>query len=436
MLCYNQLAMKLFGTSGIRRLYNKDLLRLAVNVGLAVGNLYGRVVVGRDTRTSGEVIKNALLAGLAAGGARCYDAGMIPTPTVACCAREFDAGMMITASHNPPEYNGIKLIKPDGSAFDPAEENRLEQMIEDNSLTSAPWDGLGSIDIYQGAVERHLQGILSLLPEKTRIKVVLDCGCAAASVITPILLERMGCELTFLNCNPSGFFPHKIEPLGENLRDLIKMTRECGADIGIAHDGDADRMMAVDDKGRFVSGDKLLAIFARSMKSKKVVTTIDASMAIEEMGFEVVRTKVGDPAISVALRDGGDIGGEPSGSWIFPALSLCPDGIFAAAQAVAIASRQRLSQLVDSIPSYPILRGNVGSQGVLMSELEQRLMDLKPAAVNNADGIRLEFKDGWLLIRPSGTEPKIRITAEARDETRAHQLYDAGINAIIKSART
>jgi phosphoglucosamine mutase len=159
-------------------------------------------------------------------------------------------------------------------------------------------------------------------------------------------------------------------------------------------------------------------------------------MAIEEMGFEVVRTRVGDPAISVALRDGGDFGGEPSGSWIFPRLSLCPDGIFAAAQAVAIASQQRLSQLVDSIPSYPVLRGNVSSQGVVIAELEQRLKDMKAAAVNNTDGIRLDFKDGWMLIRPSGTEPKIRLTVEAKEEKRARQIYEAGVNAINKSTRT
>lgn len=425
--------MKLFGTSGIRRLYAKDLLRVALNVGLAVGNLYSKVVVGRDTRTSGEILKNALLAGLAAGGSKGYDAGIAPTPTIALAAKEFSAGIMVTASHNPPEYNGIKLLKPDGSAFDPHEEKKIEQMIEEDSVSAIPWDKIAESNIYEGAVEKHIERILSKFPSKFKVKVVVDCGCGAASVITPHLLKRMGCDVIGLNCQPGGFFPHSMEPTEASMQDLMKATREWGADIGIFHDGDADRMMVVDDKGRLVNGDKMLAIFAKGLKAKKVVTTIDASMAIEEMGFEVVRTRVGDPAVSVELRKGGDFGGEPSGSWIFPEISLCPDGIYAAAQAVAIASQHKLSQLADGIPSYPVLRGSTSSQGVVISELKRRLRDMNPVAVNDTDGIKLNFEDSWLLIRASGTEPKMRITAEARSEKRAQQLYDAGVNAIKES---
>ena len=215
----------------------------------------------------------------------------------------------------------------------------------------------------------------------------------------------------------------------------MNVTREVGADLGIAHDGDSDRMMAVDDKGRFVSGDRLLAIFAQAVGTKReVVTTLDASMAIDEMGFKVTRTKIGDTYVSEELKRGGDFGGEPSGSWIFPQISLCPDGIYAAVQVVAIASRQRLSQLVDSIPFYPVLRGSVSSEGVVMAELEQRLMAMEPKLVTNIDGIKLNFEDGWLLVRASGTEPKIRVTAEAKGEARLRQLYDNGIRA-IKEAR-
>ncbi|GAI87971.1 unnamed protein product [marine sediment metagenome] len=210
----------------------------------------------------------------------------------------------------------------------------------------------------------------------------------------------------------------------------MKATGEVGADLGIAHDGDGDRMMAVDDRGRFISGDKLLAIFAQALKAKEVVTTIDASMAIDEMGFSIRRTRVGDTYVSEELKNGGDFGGEPSGSWIFPGISLCPDGIYAAAQVVAIANRRKLSELVDSIPGYPLLRGDISSEGVVMSSLEPHLTAMKPLSVSNIDGIKLNFGDGWLLIRASGTEPKIRLTAEAKNETRAHQLYDNGIRAI------
>ena len=200
--------------------------------------------------------------------------------------------------------------------------------------------------------------------------------------------------------------------------------------MGIAHDGDADRMMVVDDKGRFVSGDKLMVIFAQALGAKEVITTVDASMAIGEMGFTVARTKVGDTHVSEELRKRGDFGGEPSGSWIFPSISLCPDGIYAAAQIVSIASQQKLSLLVDKIPSYPLLRGSISSERIGMPKLEQRLMAMEPLSVSNIDGIKLSFDDGWLLIRPSGTEPKIRITAEAKSEAKVRQLYNSGIEAI------
>ena len=189
-------------------------------------------------------------------------------------------------------------------------------------------------------------------------------------------------------------------------------------------------MMAVDDRGRFISGDKLLAIFAQMLKAKEIVTTVDASRAIDEMGFSIQRTMVGDTFVSEELRKSGDFGGEPSGSWIFPGISLCPDGIYAAARVAAIANQQKLSDLADSIPSYPILRGNISSEGVIMSGLAPRLMAMEPLSVSNVDGIKLDFKDGWLLIRASGTEPKIRLTAEAKSEARVHQLYDSGIRAI------
>jgi len=210
----------------------------------------------------------------------------------------------------------------------------------------------------------------------------------------------------------------------------MRATREFGADLGIAHDGDGDRMMAVDDKGRFIPGDKLLALFAQEVGAKEVVTTIDASMTIDEMGFSVTRTRVGDTYVSEEVKKDGDFGGEPSGSWVFPGISLCPDGIYAAARLVAMASRQKLSPLVDSIPSYPLLRGNISSEGVVVSKLERQLMTMEPLSVNNTDGTKLNFEDGWLLIRASGTEPKIRVTAEAKSEARVRQLYDNGIRAI------
>ncbi|MFC1952379.1 phosphoglucosamine mutase [Chloroflexota bacterium] len=422
--------MKLFGTSGIRGVANEDLLQLALKVGLVVGRAYDNVIVGSDTRTSSDSVKYALVSGLLAAGSGVSDAGVIPTPTLAFTAREFDAGAMITASHNPPEYNGIKLVNPDGSAFGSDQRKQIEQMILDDSLSATVWDEIKSSGLCSGVVEKHIERVLRDFPAGLKLKVVVDCGCGAASVVTPYLLRKLGCEVITLNCYPSGFFPRAVEPTEYNLGDLMRTTREFDADLGIAHDGDGDRMMAVDDRGRFIPGDKLLALFAREVGAKEVVTTIDASMTIDEMGFGITRTRVGDTYVSEELRNGGDFGGEPSGSWVFPDISLCPDGIYAAARLVAMASRQKLSPLVDSIPSYPLLRGSISGEGVVMSKIERQIMVMEPLSINNGDGIKLNFADGWLLIRASGTEPKIRVTAEAKDETRVRQLYDRGVDVI------
>jgi phosphoglucosamine mutase len=422
--------MQLFGTSGIRYAVDNWLIQLTLKLGLAVGKVYSNVVVGGDTRTSSDALKHAFISGLLAGGSRGYDTGLVPTPTLAFATSKFNAGAMITASHNPPGYNGIKLLNRDGSAFNAYQQKQTEEMALDNSLDAAPWEEVKNSSIYNGAIEQHIERILQDFPTGLKLKVIVDCGCGAACMITPYLLARLGCEVVGLNCYPSGFFPRNSEPTEANLIDLIMATRELGADLGIAHDGDGDRMMVVDDRGRFVPGEKLLAIFAREGGAKEIVTTIDASMAVDEMGFKIIRTKVGDTYVSEELQKGGDFGGEPSGSWVFPNISLCPDGIYAAAQVVAIASQHKISQLVDSLPYYPILRGSINSEGVSMSRLEQRLMSMKPLTVSNIDGNKLNFEDGWLLIRASGTEPKIRITAEAKSEARLHYLYDNSIRII------
>jgi phosphoglucosamine mutase len=428
--------MKLFGSSGIRAVFDKDLLTLAFRVGMAVGRNHGNVVVGMDTRTSGDAMKHAVISGLLAAGARCSDAGIAPTPTLAFITREFDAGVMVTASHNPPEYNGIKLLNPDGSSFDSLQQVQIEEAVSDESFQLVRWEEIKHGDTYDGAIEHHIDSILPDFPSKLKLKVVVDAGCGAASEVTPRLLERLGCEVVALNCYPSGFFSRGIEPTEANLQELCQAVKEFRADVGIAHDGDADRMMAVDDRGRFITGDRLLAIFAKGLGVKEVVTTLDASMAIEEMGFNIRRTRIGDTWVSEELRKGGDFGGETSGAWIFPVISLCPDGIYAAAQLVALASRQKLSELVDAVPVYPLLRGSVASNGVTLSRLKSDLMNLKPLSVSNTDGMKMNFNDGWLLIRTSGTEPKIRLTAEAKTEARARELYDSGLAAVRNSLDT
>jgi len=425
--------MGLFGSSGIRAVFDKDLLTLAFRAGLAVGAQYKNVVIGRDTRTSGDAMKHVVIAGLLAAGAQCQDAGVVPTPTLAYVTREFDAGVMITASHNPPEYNGLKLLNPDGSSFGAEQQARVEKGIKADPFETDKWDNIETSGRYDSAVIRHIEAIASGFKPDLKVKAVVDAGGGAASEVTPLLLEKLGVEVIPLYCHPTGFFPRGIEPVEDNLTELCRLVTESGAAVGIAHDGDADRMMAVDEKGRYITGDKLLAVLARAVGARDVVTTLDASMAVETLGFKVRRTRIGDTWVSEELKKGGDFGGETAGAWIFPEISLCPDGIYAAAQIASIASQYRLSELVDAVPVYPLRRGSVGSDGLDKARLESGLKALKPKAITNTDGFKLDFTDGWLLVRPSGTEPKIRLTAEARTEARAQALYNEGLRAVESS---
>jgi len=431
-------ATKLFGSSGIRDVVDREFLQLMFEVGLAVGNFCSSTLIGCDSRTSSNAVKYAFLSGLLSGGATASDAGLVPTPTLAYAARHFEVGAMVTASHNPPQYNGIKLINPDGSAFDSAQRGKVERMLSARSFKLASWDNMAKCTAYPVAVEKHTERILFDFPGKLRVKVMVDCGGGAASVITPHLLTMLGCDVVTLNCQPTGHFPREIEPLPENLVDLMQAVINEKADLGIAHDGDADRLAVVDDKGRFVPGDKLMALFARQLRVKRLVTTLDASMLIDELGFDVVRTKVGDAFVSDELRGkletDRDFGAEPSGCFIFPQVSLCPDGIYAAARIVQIASEHSISSLVDQIPSYPVLRGGVPGDRAAMRLIEQ-LLKKEAGQLNTIDGLRLASSDGWLLIRPSGTEPKIRITAEAKSEERARELYNFGLEAIKKGIK-
>jgi len=354
-----------------------------------------------------------------------FDAGLLPTPTLALAARKFDAALMITASHNPPEYNGIKLINPDGSAFGPQQQLEIQELASNTSSGMVTCNKLQNSAIYHGAIEQSIHHIRKYFPGEYKIKVALDCVCGAASAITPYLLHDMGCEVLSLNSNQSGFPPHPTEPLEENLQDLINAVRESHADVGLAHDGDADRMVGVDASGRFISGDKMLCLLAQSLNVKKVVTTVDASMNIENYGYSVARAAVGDSFVSEELKRGGDFGGEPSGAWIFPQNTLCPDGIFAAACLVDITNSGQLTQLLDAIPTYPNLRTNISRDGADFEKLAEDLISqLNPSHVNRLDGIKLSFEHGWLLTRLSGTEPKIRLTVEGDDAGWVRDIHD------------
>jgi phosphoglucosamine mutase len=435
---------KLFGTSGIRGKIGSDInLELAVDIGMAIASYLGgkghKIVLGYDSRTSNLMIENAVTAGMLQCGCHVLKIGMSPTPLVGYATKklEADAGVMITASHNPPEYNGIKLWNPDGMAYRQEQERAIEEIIHEKMFKIASWKNIGQIEEVDYVVSNYIEEILTQANIKPGIKVVVDCANGAASYLSPIILRKAGCSVLAINSQPDGFFPGRLpEPSQKNLQELMKIVKATKADIGIAHDGDADRMIAIDENGRMADFDKLLAIVSREIGGK-VVTTVDASLCtdkcMEEVGGQVIRTKVGDVHVAEAIEDNNaSFGGEPSGTWLHPNFCMCPDGILSALRVIELVQKfGPLSKQLDALPSYPTIRDKVNCENYqkepIMQSVEAELHILLDDVVdvNRIDGVRISMEDGsWVLIRPSGTESFIRITLEATSDEKAHMIRD------------
>ncbi len=410
----------LFGSSGIRGLVNEKITPdLVKKVGVAIGKNNDEIIIGRDTRPTGDMVFSALVAGITSTGANVKDAGMLPTSTLANATKNFDCGVMVTASHNPAPYNGIKLWNPDGSSFNTEQMKEIEEKIDSKTSLSS-WKDVGTGGSYQEAIEEHMQEILSFVGPIQDLKVAVDCANGAGSVITPYLLREMGCEVVTLNSQPDGTFPaHASEPVEENLTELSTLVKNSDIDLGIAHDGDADRTVAFDMTGRYLGGDELLALFT-DMYSRSVVVPVNSSMVIDELADEVNRSKVGDVFVSEMVKEkDADFGGEPSGTWIFPEISYGPDGIYAAALLVDLAEKIDLVQEVNELPSYPRIKESieVENKDKIMDQLVSTFKETyEEKNLNFIDGIRLKNERGWGLIRASGTEPKIRMTVETKEE--------------------
>ena len=414
----------LFGSSGIRQRFDRSLVETALAVGGVLGERFPDCVVGTDTRTTSPALTRAIIAGILGAGGRARFTGVAPTPSVAYSARTATAGCMITASHNPEDYNGIKLFNPDGSSFTQTQQKDTEAFLKEPHW--ADWRHQGKECAFD-ALTPHKKAILDAVSIEPGILVVVDCGNGAGSVLTPGLLTEAGVKPVCLTCDPAGHFARPSEPLKEYLGYVGEMVKKTGAGCAVVHDGDADRMMAFDNRGRYIDGDHLFMLFAEHLGAKKVVTTSDASMIIDEIA-EVHRTPVGDAFVSEELLSWGDFGGEPSGAWIFPHHSYCPDGPFAAALFCEIASGCDVAERLDAMPVYPILRESLPMNNA-------REIVTKLGAVNPTDGIRMALEDGWYLIRASGTEPKVRITAEGKSLTRAKELLGTA-KTLIRQGKT
>ncbi|HIP84235.1 MAG TPA: phosphoglucosamine mutase [Methanothermococcus okinawensis] len=445
--------MRLFGTSGIR-MKNLDPL-IAYKVGFALSQSIEDVVVARDSRTTGDMIKSALISGLLRGGATVTDIGIAPTPTLGFSTRDHEVGVMITASHNPPEYNGIKLFKRDGTPYSPEEEREIEEIIFKDNFKKVDWRSVGEVLRDEKALRKYREHILKHLEINRRFNVVVDCANGASSVVSPYLFTDVGSHVLSLNAHIDGRFVGRMpEPNRENLQDTMKIVKglnKGGGDyIGIAHDGDGDRMVAIDERGRIGDFDKLLAVFSRYIVektgSKVIITTVDASMALEEYlgdGVKVVRTKVGDVAVSQELSKYRALfGGEPSGTWIHGDVHLTPDGILSGLRILEMMEYfdEKLCNLLDDVPSYVNLREKISCEEDKKSpviryviEHGEKIFQRTPETV---DGARFNLEGGWVLIRPSGTEPCIRIRVEGKNSTIARDLLEKSVKLIKEALRS
>ncbi|UPW00401.1 phosphoglucosamine mutase [Halorussus gelatinilyticus] len=437
----------MFGTSGVRgRIGDEVTCDLALAVGRALASEgYRDVVVGRDARESGRMLADAAVSGLRECGADVIRLGEAATPTVARSVgwRDADAGLMVTASHNPAPDNGLKLWNPSGQAFDERQREAIAARVREEKYDLRAWDGLGEATTWDDADERHARAVTSAAAPGN-CSIVVDVGNGVGQV-TAEALRRLGHDVRTLNDRPDGSFPARpSEPTAENCRGLSRFVAATDADLGIAHDGDADRMRAATESGEFVAGDLLLALFAREAANPgdEVAVPVDTSLTVadclEAQGASVSRTRVGDVYVAERATGGGvAFGGEPSGAWIWPGETLCPDGPLAACRlAGLVARRGSLDRLVGEIETYPLERGNVETdrKAAAMERVRERLLGTYDD-VNTLDGVRVGTEDGWFLVRASGTQPLIRVTAEARNEERTEKLFAEAETTVEEAIR-
>jgi phosphoglucosamine mutase len=433
----------MFGTSGVRGPVGETVTAdLALSIGRAVGVSADRVVLGRDARDSGRALCDALAAGLIESGTDVLEVGVAATPTIARAVGEqgCDAGIVVTASHNPPKDNGIKLWSPSGQAFAGAKQETIARRIEADDYALAAWDGHGERTACEGAVAAHRDAITAagrrrfdaIDADPAALSVVVDVGNGTGGVTADALYE-MGVDVETLNAAPDGRFPARpSEPTAETCESLARCVDALDADLGIAHDGDADRMLAVDETGTFVPGDLLLATFAREMADAgdAVAAPVDTSLVVEdalaEVGASLVHTRVGDVYVAERAKEESVVfGGEPSGAWIFPEETLCPDGPLAAVTLAALVAEQPLSERLDAFDPYPIRRTSIETDHrAAVVEAVREAAQTIDGELSELDGVRLSREDGWFLVRASGTQPLVRVTAEARDDGTAEELFE------------
>ncbi len=449
---------RLFGTDGVRGVVNEWLTpENALRLALAIGSYFkegDRILVGCDGRAGNAFLVNAVVSGLISTGIKVFYAGLTPTPALQLYVRErgFDAGIMITASHNPPEYSGLKLVLSDGVEATREVEEAVEELYHELRFRRVSWsvlgyDVVGVDDVNDFYVDSIIEHISTEPVMMKGMKVVVDGANNVGSLTTPKLLRRLGVKVLTLNCDISQLPYRSPEPTPENLSDLPVVVRSLGADFGVAHDGDADRAIFVDRLGRVLPGDRAAIILCEHILTnkgagvpRKVVTAISSSTMIAEVlskyGVEVIWTKVGSINIArTMMREGSLLGFEENGGFLYGRHQYVRDGAMAAAlmsECVAL-SGMGLHELYERLPKTHVIKTKVRIDPRLKHEalnaVKERLMEaFAEDEIIDIDGIKVINPNYWFLVRPSGTEPLIRIFIEAKDRETADKL----LNTIMK----
>jgi phosphomannomutase/phosphoglucomutase len=447
--------MKIFGSSGVRGVANEELTPAFVaRVAMAAGSVWRtdadrpvRVALGRDTRTTGRMFADSASAGLTSVGCDVDRLGVLPTPALQTYADEEGVpAVMITASHNPPQYNGVKLVGADGIELTTGALERVEDRLLDERFERATWDATGAARRVEDARERYVDALLDSV-DRDRVAdadltVALDPGHGAGALTTPEFLRRLGCRVVTVNAQPDGHFPGRDpEPVEENLGDLRRLVRASDADVGVAHDGDADRAIFVDETGTHVEGDAALAALATHelAAGDTTVSAVNVSQrlvdAVSAAGADLELTPIGSTNIITSIRrlraegEHVPVAGEGNGGVLFPDYRLARDGAYTAARFLELLADRPTSEVVAGHAGYHNVRVNVGYDDDAERE---RLIETAAVTARKADaelttidGFRLDYGDAWLLVRPSGTEPVVRIYAEARDPDRAADLAES-----------
>jgi phosphoglucosamine mutase len=403
--------MRLFGTSGIRgKVFERITPEFCLNLGKAIASALpenSNITIATDTRVTKDLLKSALISGLLTCNVNAVDIGIVPTPVLAFLTKHqnYDTGVMITASHNPPEDNGIKLWNSDGMAYTTLDERLIKDAIIKEEYRMPIWDKIGTLKLDYDAKRAYADELLKRIKIKRHFKVVVDPGNGAAAGYASTIFERAGLDVLSINDDPDGLFPNRSpEPTAETLKETISYLRKENADIAVCFDGDADRVVFCDTEG-FIGYNEAISFISRlkisgeERRNKNVVTTVETGRlldyAIEDLGGEVIRGKVGDGYVGHRLKEAGaSIGVEQVGVYIMPEMGYYPDSIYAALYLLAnIESIREIREFFSKIP---------------------------------LDGLRLDFENSWILIRASGTEPKIRVIVESEGRGKLERLMSIG----------